>query len=101
MFRMSGIHRNVYLYNVPETAIRDHYITSQLFDGYQNARLNIIYDTDTRCGQSAPNGAPRFVTIKLFDPQGRFLQESTDTISSPASRQRATGNRPRPPRCSN
>ena len=56
MFRMSGIHRNVYLYNVPETAIRDHYITSQLFDGYQNARLNITYDTDTRCSQSAPNG---------------------------------------------
>ena len=81
MFRMSGIHRNVYLYNVPETALRDHYITSQLFDGYQNARLNITYDTDTRCSQSAPNGAPRFVTIKLFDPQGRFLQESTDTIS--------------------
>lgn len=30
MFRMSGIFRDVYLYNVPRVSVRDHYITSKL-----------------------------------------------------------------------
>lgn len=78
MFRMSGIHRNVYLYNVPSAAIRDHYITSQLFDGYRNARLHVAYDVNARALQ--PASSKRTVTIKIFDPQGRFLQEQTDTF---------------------
>ena len=41
MFRMSGIFRSVYLYNIPSTSIRDHYITSSLNDDFSKAYINI------------------------------------------------------------
>ena len=48
MFRMSGIFRDVYLYNVPKVSVRDHYITSQLFDNRRNAKLSVKLDVDNR-----------------------------------------------------
>ncbi|MBR5877597.1 MAG: beta-galactosidase, partial [Alistipes sp.] len=48
MFRMSGIYRDVYLYNVPEVAVRDHYITSKLDSEYKNAELNVDIEVDNR-----------------------------------------------------
>ena len=50
MFRMSGIHRNVYLYNVPKAHVRDHVITSSLSDDYRNARMEVKLDIDNRDG---------------------------------------------------
>ena len=41
MFRMSGIFRDVYLYNVPKVAVRDHYITSTLTDNRWSADVNV------------------------------------------------------------
>ena len=45
---MSGIHRNVYLYNVPEASVRDHVITSRLSDNYSKAHLEVKLDIDNR-----------------------------------------------------
>ena len=42
MFRMSGIYRDVYLFAVPQTFIRDHYITSSLdAPDYRSGEINI------------------------------------------------------------
>lgn len=48
MFRMSGIFRDVYLYNVPKASVRDHVLTSTFSDGYKNATLHVDLDIDNR-----------------------------------------------------
>lgn len=72
MFRMSGIFRDVYLYNVPRAAVRDHYLTAQLFDGYRNARLNVQLAFDNRDGLDARKD---FV-VSVYDPAGRKVGEA-------------------------
>lgn len=71
MFRMSGIHRNVYLYNVPKAHVRDHVITSSLSDDYRNARMEVKLDIDNRDGLK---GVKEYV-IKVMDPQGKKIAE--------------------------
>ena len=46
MFRMSGIFRDVYIYNVPGVSVRDHYITSTLDSGRSNARVDVSLPFD-------------------------------------------------------
>lgn len=50
MFRMSGIFRDVYLYNVPLVSVRDHYITSKLdaASGYTNGEMCVDLTLDNR-----------------------------------------------------
>ena len=48
MFRMSGIFRDVYLYNVPTAAVRDHYITSTLSEDRRSAEVNVNFEIDNR-----------------------------------------------------
>lgn len=67
MFRMSGIHRDVYLYNVPTAAVRDHVITSTLSNDYRDARLNVRLDIDNRDNLK---GTKRF-TVKVTSPDGK------------------------------
>ncbi|MDE6460412.1 MAG: beta-galactosidase, partial [Paramuribaculum sp.] len=50
MFRMSGIFRDVYLYNVPKVSVRDHRITSTLSSDYKNAKMKVELDIDNRDG---------------------------------------------------
>jgi len=71
MFRMSGIHRNVYLYNVPKAHVRDHVITSTLSNGYKDARMEVTLDIDNRDGLK---GTKEYV-IKVMDPQGKKIAE--------------------------
>lgn len=71
MFRMSGIFRDVYIYNVPRTAVRDHYITARLFDGYRNARLHVRLDVDNRDSLAAE----KQLLLSLYDPAGRKVAE--------------------------
>lgn len=71
MFRMSGIHRDVYLYNVPKVAVRDHKITSTLKDNYTKANLNVELEIDNRDNL---NGKKEYV-IKVLDPQGKQIAE--------------------------
>ncbi len=73
MFRMSGIHRNVYIYNVPKISVRDHYITSTLHDNYRNAKLRIMMTVDNRDNLS---GKKNF-RAEIFDPQGREVANRT------------------------
>lgn len=73
MFRMSGIFRNVYLYNVPKVSVRDHYITSQLFDNYTNAKLSVKLDVDNRDGLAEKKS---FV-VSIYAPDGQKVDERT------------------------
>ncbi|MBD5225007.1 MAG: DUF4981 domain-containing protein [Bacteroidales bacterium] len=41
MFRLSGIHRDVYLVATPKVQLRDMYLTSTLSDKFDNATLNV------------------------------------------------------------
>ena len=63
MFHMSGIHRDVYLVNVPQQYVRDHVIT---WDG---TKMNVAVETE---------GSPA-VTVTVFDPSGR--QVATGSIT--------------------
>lgn len=82
MFRMSGIFRDVYLYNTPMAAIRDHYITTDLQekDNWQSGNMNIRLTFDNR---SRLKGK-RNVTIQLFSPEGENIatEETKITFST-------------------
>ena len=75
MFRMSGIFRDVYLYNTPKAAVRDHYITSKLdaASGYQNGTMNIALTLDNRDGLSGTKD----IAVRLYTPDGKLLTEKT------------------------
>ena len=63
MFHMSGIHRDVYLVNVPQQYVRDHVIT---WDG---TKMNVAVETE---------GSPA-VSISVFDPAGKPVATGTIT----------------------
>ena len=73
MFRMSGIFRDVYLYNVPKVSVRDHYITSRLSDDYRSARLKVLLAVDNRDGLTGS----RDYRVRLYDPAGNKVAERT------------------------
>jgi beta-galactosidase len=77
MFRMSGIHRSVYLYNVPQAAVRDHYLTSKLYDNYRNARLDVALAVDNR---SHLTGSKQ-ITATLYDPAGKQVGQAAATVA--------------------
>lgn len=63
MFRMSGIHRSVYLYNVPLQSIRNHIVQTHLKNG--QATVDVELTTD---GNIA-------ATATLYSPQGQLIGE--------------------------
>ncbi len=64
-FRFSGIFREVYLYTVPATHIRDMYIHTQLDDDYKDAVLAIDMDITTE----------GFIQIVLSDDETDILNK--------------------------
>ena len=76
MFRMSGIFREVYLYNVPTVSVRDHYITSQLFDNWKNAKMQVEMRFNPEQGQGKKQ-----LTVKVFDPKGVEVAKKETTYS--------------------
>lgn len=79
MFRMSGIFRDVYIYNVPSVSVRDHYITSELdpASGYSTGKMNVSLKVDNRDGLSGSKD----LTVKLMSPEGKEIASSTGTVS--------------------
>lgn len=73
MFRMSGIYRDVTLTAVPETFIRDHYITSELdpASDFHNGELKVAMALANRSGASNTVKA----TVTLLDPTGKQVAE--------------------------
>ena len=73
MFRMSGIFRDVYIYNVPRAAVRDHSITARFFENYRNAELNVSLTFDNRDGETDN----KQVSVSLYSPKGDKVGEKT------------------------
>ncbi len=71
MFRMSGIHRDVYLVATPKTFVRDHYITSELnaADSYQSGTLRVALTIDNRDAAATQ----KQISVKLLSPNGEEL----------------------------
>ena len=78
MFRMSGIFRDVYLYNTPMVSVRDHYITSKLdaATGYKQGTMQVALSLDNR---DAMQGDKELI-IKLSDPSGKSVAETRQTV---------------------
>lgn len=74
MFRMSGIFRDVYLYNVPQLSIRDHYFTTELRNNYQEATLNIAL---TFGSKGEPQEGKKTVEVSLYHPNGTLMDKAT------------------------
>ncbi len=83
MFRMSGIFRDVMLYNVPKSAIRDHVITSSLDSksGYTRGKMTVNLTFDNRDGMA---GA-RDIAISLTNPNGNKVAEKNIKIKFKSS----------------
>lgn len=75
MFRMSGIFREVYLYNVPMTSVRDHYITSTLSDDFKRAKLNIALTIDNRDRALTT----KYITAEVYNPAGQLVKRIQDS----------------------
>ena len=75
MFRMSGIFRDVYLYNTPLASIRDHYITSKLEaqSNYKEGKMSVALKLDNRDGLKGSKD----VTLSLIAPNGSLVSEKT------------------------
>ena len=80
MFRMSGIFRDVYLYNVPKASVRDHYITSTIADDMWSADVNVNFELDNRdyvIGNKT-------VKAEIFSPAGKFIASDSITLNTAA-----------------
>ncbi len=78
MFRMSGIFRSVYLYNVPKNSIRNHKITTEFNDDYSRVLVNV----DLKTEGNEPVGEIEF---KMIGPDGKELGKSKAMSQSPGN----------------
>ena len=78
MFRMSGIFRDVYLYNTPLVSVRDHYITSRLDASadYRQGEMQVELTLDNR---GRLKGEKELV-VRLSDPSGKVVAETEQTV---------------------
>ena len=80
MFRMSGIFREVYLYNTPKMAVRDHYVTSDINIDSNNtadATVNVQLTLDNRDHLTGT----KTIVAKIFNPKGIEIQEDRVEMS--------------------
>ena len=76
MFRMSGLYRDVCLYNVPLASVRDHVITSEMKHGYKEAALHVACKVDNR---DQLNGS-RELKVALYAPDGQLVEEKAERV---------------------
>ena len=78
MWHMTGIHRDVYLYAVPPTHIRDHYITSTLTaPGYTSGRVAVA----VTLANTPATACQRTVRLTLVAPDGTTLRREDFPVS--------------------
>ena len=76
MFRMSGIFRDVYLYSVPRISVRDHYLTCSLSPDRTVADLKMEFRFGAGAQDAAAKAAKQ-LRVRLYDPQGQLVGETT------------------------
>ncbi len=75
MFRMSGIFRDVYLYNVPKISVRDHYLTTEGMqaapsDADSSLTLNVALELDNR---DHMKNIAKYYVVKVYNPAGKLV----------------------------
>ncbi len=77
-WRLSGIHRDVFLYATPEAHIRDYYLTTDLDENYEKAKLNldmdIVYDSDKEKDYK--------VEVEILDPTMKSIYAQNITAGN-------------------
>lgn len=73
MFRLSGIHRDVYLVATPKVQLRDLYLQSTHSMDYRNATLGITARVNNHTGKMADAS----VRVTLYDPDGHQVGSTT------------------------
>ena len=69
MFRMSGIFRDVYLFNVPTAYVFDHNITTSLSQNYKDATVHFNFSVRNPSAQKQE----KQLDVKVFDPKGKLV----------------------------
>ena len=74
MFRMSGIFRDVYLYNVPKVFVRDHYLTAEGLtaepsDADSLVTLNVSLEFDNRDRLNVT----KYYVVNVYNPAGDLV----------------------------
>lgn len=78
MWRMSGIHRDVYLFATPKTFIRDHYITvSKQNADATSGQLNVACSIDNRENKRTV----KTIRMELWDANGNLKATAEQTIT--------------------
>ena len=85
MFRMSGIFRDVNIYNVPKVSVRDHYITSELdaSKAYKEGKMNVALELDNRDKLAGKKD----IVVKLNAPDGKLVAEKSIAINFSADKE--------------
>lgn len=78
MWRLSGIHRDVYLFATPKTFVRDHYITvSHQSDDATSGMLNVELSLDNRDNEKGE----KTLRLELLDNEGKTIAEKEQTVT--------------------
>lgn len=82
MWRMSGIHRDVYLYATPKTYIADHYITARL-SAYNNTAntATAAAKVELKVCNRDKAAASKSVTARIYDPAGALVATQSADVS--------------------
>lgn len=88
MFRLSGIHRDVYLVATPKVQLRDLYLTSNISSRYDKAELNVQSKVKNH-GKTPMSGSLRFT---LLDAEGKVKRQFTAETGTIAAGKEVTVN---------
>ena len=86
MFRLSGIHRDVYLEARKKLHVRDAYATTELSDDLTKATVKVEVEMQNLGGKSKT--APQ---VTLFDPEGKEVGRATLSMQLPSKGSRGKG----------
>ncbi len=78
MWRLSGIFRDVYIFNTPEIHLMDFYATSEFDSEYKNATLKVNAKV---INYSDKYAEPHYVQVQLFDENGIDVLPETSSYT--------------------
>ncbi|MBR2607840.1 MAG: DUF4981 domain-containing protein [Bacteroidaceae bacterium] len=77
MWRLSGIHRDVYLFATPKAFIQDHYITvSEQSADATSGKLNVAFNISNRSGKKEEKS----IRMELVDADGQLIAKSEQNV---------------------
>lgn len=70
-WKISGIEREVYLYSLPKTYVKDFYVKSDLDENYQNSDFSVEFKVENRSGKEDETE----INLELIDASGKVIYE--------------------------